>query len=35
MIDVAKLMPEMLAGEELMKALTVIPEYDKNIRNKS
>jgi len=35
MIDVAKMLPEMLAGEELMKALTVIPEYDENIRNKS
>ena len=35
MIDVSKMMPKMLAGEELMKALTVIPEYDKNIRNKS
>lgn len=35
MIDVAKMLPEMLVGEELMKALTVIPEYDKNIRNKS
>ena len=35
MIDVSKLIPEMLAGEELMKALTVISEYDKNIRNKS
>ena len=35
MIDVMKLMPEMLTGEDLMKALTVIPEYDENIRNKS
>ena len=35
MIDVAKMLPEMLAGEELMKALTVSPEYDENIRNKS
>lgn len=35
MIDVAKLMPEMLSGEELMKALRVIPEYDKDIRNGS
>lgn len=35
MIDVMKLMPEMLAGEELMKALTVLPEYDKEVRNRS
>lgn len=35
MIDVSKLTPEMLAGEELMKALTVLPEYDKDIRNRS
>lgn len=35
MVDVMKLMPEMLTGEELMKALTVIPEYNKNIINKS
>lgn len=35
MVDVAKLMPEMLSGERLMKALTVLPEYDKDIRNRS
>ena len=35
MIDVAKMLPEMLAGEELMKALTVLPNYDKDIRNRS
>lgn len=35
MIDVSKLIPEMLAGEELMKALTVLPQYDKGIRNRS
>ena len=35
MVDVAKLMPEMLSGERLMKALTVLPEYDKEVRNKS
>lgn len=35
MIDVMKLIPEMLAGEELMKALTVLPQYDKGIRNRS
>ena len=34
MLDVAKLIPEMLAGEELMKALTVLPQYDKGIRNR-
>lgn len=35
MVDVMKLMPEMLTGEDLMKALTVLPEYDKDIRNRS
>lgn len=35
MIDVMKLMPEMLAGEKLMEALTVLPGYDKDIRNRS
>ena len=35
MIDVMKLMPEMLAGEKLMEALTVLPDYDKDIRNRS
>lgn len=35
MIDIMKLMPKMLTGEELMKSLTVLPEYDKNIRNRS
>ena len=35
MIEVAKLMPEMLSGEKLMKALTVLPEYDKDIRSRS
>lgn len=35
MIDVSKMRPKMLAGEELMKALTVLPQYDKGIRNRS
>ncbi len=34
MIDVAKLMPEMLTGEELMKGLCVLPKYDEAIREK-
>ncbi len=35
MVDVAKMMPEMLSDESLMKALTVLPEYDKEARSKS
>ena len=35
MIDISKLMPKMLTEEELMKALTVLPEYDKEVRSKS
>ena len=35
MIDISKLMPKMLTGEELMKALTILPEYDKEVRSKS
>ncbi len=35
MIDVTKLIPKMLTGEKLMKALTVLPQYDKGIRNRS
>lgn len=35
MIDISKLMPKMLTGEELMKALAVLPEYDKEARSKS
>lgn len=35
MVDVAKMMPEMLSDERLMKDLRVIPEYDKDIRNGS
>ena len=35
MVNVMKLMPEMLSDERLMKALTVLPEYDKDIRSRS
>ena len=35
MIDVAKLMPEMLMGEELMKSLCVFPKYNESLRAKS
>lgn len=35
MIDISKLMPKMLTGEELMKALTILPEYDKEVGSKS
>lgn len=35
MIDISKLIPKMLTGEELMKALTILPEYDKEVRSKS
>ena len=34
MIDVAKLMPEMLMGEELMKNLSILPKYDEGVREK-
>ena len=35
MVDVTKLMPEMLSDEGLMKALTVLPECNKDIINRS
>lgn len=35
LMDAVKTMPKMLAGNELASALTILPEYDESIRNKS
>lgn len=35
LMDVANAMPKMLAGDELISALTVLPEYDESVRNEN
>ena len=35
MTDIISIMPKMLTGEELDKALEILPEYDESIRDKS
>ena len=35
LMDAAKVMPKMLAGNELASALTILPEYNESIRNES
>ena len=35
LMDAVKAMPKMLAGSELASALTILPEYDENIRDES